>query len=87
VKVAAEGESTVVEEKKYEVSRGWSLAILIVLALLWLMHMADRFMMVIALNPIKEAFNLTDAQAGLLTSLLTAGIAVIGIPMAVLAEK
>jgi MFS family permease len=75
------------EQKKYEVSRGWSIVILTVLALLWLMHMADRFIMVIALNPIKEAFNLTDAQAGLLTSLLTAGIAVIGIPMAVLADR
>jgi MFS family permease len=87
MKVTAEGESKVVEEKKFEVSRGWSVAILVVLALLWLMHMADRFIMVIALNPIKEAFNLTDAQAGLLTSLLTAGIAVIGIPMAVLADR
>ena len=74
-------------EKQYRVNRAWSVVILVVLALLWLMHMADRFIMVIALNPVKEAFGLSDAQAGLLTSLLTAGIAVIGVPMAVLADR
>lgn len=75
------------EQKQYKVSRGWTITILIVLSLLWLMSMADRFIMIIALDPIKSAFNLTDAQAGLLTSLLTAGIGVIGIPMAVLADR
>jgi MFS family permease len=75
------------EQKKFEVSRGAKVGILVVVALLWLMHMADRFIMIIALTPIKEAFNLTDAQAGLLTSLLTAGIAIIGIPAAVFGDR
>lgn len=75
------------EQKKYEVSRGASIGILVVLSLLWLMHMADRFIMIVALTPVKEAFNLTDAQAGLLTSLLTAGIAIIGIPAAVFGDR
>jgi MFS family permease len=49
--------------------------------------MADRFIMIVALTPVKEAFNLSDAQAGLLTSLLTAGIAIIGIPAAVFGDR
>ena len=75
------------EQKKFETSRGASIGILIVVGLLWLMHMADRFIMIVALTPIKDAFNLTDAQAGLLTGLLTAGIAIIGIPAAVFGDR
>ena len=75
------------EQKKFEVSKGARTGILVVLSLLWLMHMADRFIMIVALTPIKEAFSLTDAQAGLLTSLLTAGIAIIGIPAAVFGDR
>jgi MFS family permease len=75
------------EEKKYQVSRGTSIGILTVLALLWLLHYADRFILIIALTPIKEAFNLTDAQAGLLPALLTAGIGIIGIPAAVFGDR
>ena len=75
------------EQKKFEVSRGTSIGILLVVGLLWLMHMADRFILIVALTPVKEAFSLTDAQAGLLPSLLTAGIAVIGIPAAVFGDR
>jgi MFS family permease len=76
-----------VEQKKYQVSKGASMAILTVVALLWMLHMADRFILIVALTPIKDAFGLTDAQAGLLPALLTAGIALIGIPAAVLSDR
>ena len=75
------------EQKKFEISQGARIGILVVVGLLWMMHMADRFIMIVALTPVKEAFNLTDAQAGLLTGLLTAGIAIIGIPAAVLGDR
>lgn len=75
------------EEKKYQVSRGASIGILTVVALLWLLHMADRYILIIAMTPIKEAFSLTDAQAGLLPVLLTAGIGIIGIPAAVFGDR
>lgn len=75
------------QEKKYVMSRGASIGILTVVALLWLLHMADRYILIVAMTPIKEAFSLTDAQAGMLPALLTAGIGIIGIPAAVFGDR
>jgi MFS transporter, Spinster family, sphingosine-1-phosphate transporter len=75
------------EQKRFQVSRRGSAGILTVLSLLWLMHMADRYIFIIALTPIKQAFSLSDAQAGFLSSLIVAGIAIMGIPAAVFGDR
>jgi MFS family permease len=75
------------QEKTYQVSKGASITILIVLCLLQLSDWADRSILNISLQAIKETFKLTDAQAGMLPSLLQAGVALFLIPVAVLADR
>ncbi len=48
---------------------------------------ADRSILAISLQAIKTSFNLTDAQAGMLPSLLQVGVALFLIPSAVLADR
>ena len=64
------------QEKTYKVGRGTAITVLIVLSILQLSDWADRSILAISLQTIKSAFNLTDAEAGMLPSLLMAGIAV-----------
>jgi MFS family permease len=75
------------EEKTYQVSKGKAIIILIVLSLLQLSDWADRSILAISLQAIKKYFNLTDAQAGMLPSLLQVGVAVFLIPASVLADR
>lgn len=75
------------EPKKYEVGGRGALTTLIVLSLLWFMSYADRSIMAVALQPIKEAFKLSDEQAGLLASLTVAGIAILTIPGAIFGDR
>ena len=75
------------QEKTYKVGRGAAIAILIVLSLLQLSDWANRSILAISLQAIKNSFNLTDAQAGMLPSLLQIGVAVFLIPTAVLADR
>ncbi len=75
------------QEKTYRVGRGTAITILIVLSILQLSDWADRSILAISLQAIKNAFNLTDAQAGMLPSLLMAGIAVFTLPAAILADR
>lgn len=75
------------QEKPYEVGRGTAITILIVLSLLQLSDWANRSILAISLQAIKTSFNLTDAQAGMLPSLLQIGVAVFLIPTAVLADR
>ena len=75
------------QEKTYQVGRGAAIAILIVLSLLQLSDWANRSILAISLQAIKGSFNLTDAQAGMLPSLLQVGVAVFLIPAAVLADR
>ncbi|MCX5993232.1 MAG: MFS transporter [Chloroflexi bacterium] len=75
------------QEKTYQVGRGMGITILIVLCLLQLSDWADRSILAISLQAIKTAFNLTDAQAGMLPSLLQVGVALFLIPSAVLADR
>ena len=75
------------QEKTYQVSRGASIAILVVLCLLQLSDWANRSILAISLQAIKTAFNLTDAQAGMLPSLLQVGVAIFLIPAAVLSDR
>ena len=75
------------QEKTYQVGRGMGITILIVLCLLQLSDWADRSILAISLQAIKDSFNLTDAQAGMLPSLLQVGVALFLIPSAVLADR
>ena len=75
------------QEKTYQVSRGSAITILIVLSLLQLSDWANRSILAISLQAIKTSFNLTDAQAGWLPSLLQVGVALFLIPSAVLADR
>jgi len=75
------------QEKTYRVGRGAAITILIVLSLLQLSDWANRSILAISLQAIKSSFNLTDAQAGMLPSLLQLGVAVFLIPTAVLADR
>ncbi len=75
------------QEKTYQVGRGTAITILIVLSILQLSDWADRSILAISLQAIKTHFNLTDAEAGMLPSLLQAGIAVFTLPAAMLADR
>ena len=75
------------QEKPYKVGRGSAITILIVLSILQLSDWADRSILAISLQAIKSAFNLTDAEAGMLPSFLMAGIAIFTLPAAMLADR
>ncbi len=75
------------EEKRYHVGPGAGIFIIIILSLLQLSDWADRAILSISLQAIKETFKLTDAQAGLLPSLLQFGIAIMTVPAAILADR
>ena len=75
------------QEKTYQVGTGAAVTILIVLSLLQLSDWANRSILAISLQAIKTSFNLTDAQAGWLPSLLQVGVALFLIPSAVLADR
>lgn len=75
------------QEKKYEISRGAAVSILVVLSLLWLINMADRSIMTVSLEAVKAYFKLNDTQAGSLAALVTAGIAILMIPAAMFGDR
>jgi MFS family permease len=75
------------QEKTYRVGGAAGITILIVLCLLQLSDWANRSILAISLQAIKSTFNLTDAQAGWLPSLLQVGVAVFLIPSAVMADR
>ena len=75
------------DQTKYEVS-GWrAIATLLVISLLAFMSFADRAIMAVALEPIKQAFKLSDYQAGLLGSLTVAGISILTLPCAIFGDR
>jgi MFS family permease len=75
------------EEQKFKVGGSGAIAVLSVLTLLYLINFADRAILSVALQPIKQALNLTDTQAGALPAMLTAGIAILTIPAAIFADR
>jgi MFS family permease len=75
------------EEKKFEVSRGSAITILTILSLLWLINFADRSIMTVVLEAVKANLKLTDAQAGGLVAMVTAGIALLTIPAAIFGDR
>jgi len=76
-----------VEEKKYEVSRGSGVTILVILSLLWLINFADRSIMTVVLEAVKANLKLSDAQAGGLVAMVTAGIAILTLPAAIFGDR
>ena len=76
-----------VEEKQYKLGRGPAYTILVVLSLLQLVDWADRSILAIGLQSIKQSFNLTDAQAGMLPSLLQFGVVIMTVPVAIFADR
>ena len=76
-----------VREKQYKVGTRTAVIILVMLSLLQLLDFADRSVLAIGLDAIKKTFSLTDAQAGMLPSLLNLGIAIMVIPTALLADR
>jgi len=75
------------EEKKYQVSRGSAITLLIILSLLWLINFADRSIMTVVLEAVKSDLKLTDAQAGGLVAMVTAGIAILTIPASIFGDR
>jgi len=75
------------EVKSYRVGKVAAIAILTVLFILQVSDWANRSILNISLQAIKTSFNLTDAQAGMLPSLLQIGVAIFLIPTAVLADR
>ncbi len=75
------------EEKKYEVSRGSGVTILVILSLLWLINFADRSIMTVVLEAVKANLKLSDAQAGGLVAMVTAGIAILTLPAAIFGDR
>jgi len=75
------------QEKKFEVSRGSAITILIILSLLWLINFADRSIMTVVLEAVKADLKLTDAQAGGLVAMVTAGIAFLTLPAAIFGDR
>ncbi|MCX6002706.1 MAG: MFS transporter [Chloroflexi bacterium] len=75
------------EEKKYEVSRGSAVTILVILSLLWLINFADRSIMTVVLEAVKANLKLSDAQAGGLVAMVTAGIAILTLPAAIFGDR
>ena len=75
------------EQKTYEVGGKGAISVLIVMMLLFFFNYADRTILSVALEPIKQAFNLSDTQAGALPSLLQLGVALLGIPAAIFGDR
>ncbi|MCX5993284.1 MAG: MFS transporter [Chloroflexi bacterium] len=75
------------EEKRFELSRGSAITILTILSLLWLINFADRSIMTVVLEAVKADLRLTDAQAGGLVAMVTAGIAILTIPASIFGDR
>jgi MFS transporter, Spinster family, sphingosine-1-phosphate transporter len=75
------------EEKKYEVGGKGAYLVLIVMTLLFFVNYADRTILSVAMEPIKQAFHLSDTKAGMLPSLLQLGVAILGIPAAIFGDR
>jgi len=75
------------EEKRFELSRGSAITILTILSLLWLINFADRSIMTVVLEAVKADLKLTDAQAGGLVAMVTAGIAILTIPASIFGDR
>jgi len=75
------------EQKEFKVGGRGAWGVFTVLTLLYLINRADLAIINVALQPIKIAFNLTDAQAGMIPSMATLGIALLTIPASIFGDR
>lgn len=75
------------DKQKYEVGGKGAAFVLIVLFLLYILNFADRAIMAIALEPMKKALDLTDAQVGATQSIFFLGVGLLMIPGAIFVER
>jgi MFS family permease len=75
------------QKEKYKVGGRGSLFVLIVLFLLYVLNLADRSIMAIVLQPMKEALQLTDAQVGATQSIFLLGVGLLMIPGSIFVER
>jgi MFS family permease len=75
------------EKTKYQVGGRGAVFVLIVLFLLYILNFADRAIMAIALEPMKKALDLTDAQVGTTQSIFFLGVGLLMIPGAIFVER
>ncbi len=85
----AEGNTSVgsAQPKEYQLGGRGAWAVLSVLFLLFLINRADLAILSVALQPIKQFFNFTDAQAGMLPAIATFGIALLTIPASIFGDR
>lgn len=74
-------------EQKYQTGGKGAALILTVLFLLFVLNFADRAILSISLQAIKESLGLSDAQAGGLQSIFLLGVGLLMIPGAILVER
>lgn len=75
------------DKQKYEVGGRGAAFVLIVLFLLYVLNFADRALMAIALEPMKKALQLTDAQVGATQSIFLLGVGLLMIPGSIFVER
>ncbi len=74
-------------KQKYKVGGSGAVFVLIILFLLYILNFADRAIVAIVLQPMKEALQLTDAQAGAMQSIFLLGAGLLMIPGAIFVER
>ena len=74
-------------KQKYKVGGSGAVFVLIILFLLYILNFADRAIVAIVLQPMKEALQLTDAQAGAVQSIFLLGAGLLMIPGAIFVER
>ena len=88
VDFAGKGVIHLMEKKvKYQVGGRGSVFVLVVLFLLYMLNFADRALMSIVVEPMKQALNFNDAQIGATQSIFLLGVALLMIPGSILVER
>lgn len=82
-----EQKSPAQEPKEFKVGGAGAITTLVILTLLLMINYADRSILTIALQPIKQTFKLSDTDAGGLVSLFTLGIALFTIPVSIIGDR
>ena len=73
--------------KVYQISKGKSVFLLVVLTLLYMLAYMDRSIMIVIVEPMKADLGLTDAQIGFLHSVFFVGVAILTIPCGIMVDR
>ena len=79
--------STPINTEQFQMGGHKAAYVLVICSLLWMINFMDRQLFSVILEPIKQDLGLTDAQAGLATSVLFLSMAVFAMPMAYLSDR